>query len=348
MQFVMPNKAVVNQYIKHVICCCIAAVLLAGCSKSPEVISLAGSTMGTTYHIKVVANDRMPDAQLLQARIDLLLDKVNNEMSTYRPNSELSQFNALEPGQPIKVSDDTIKVIKEGVRLNKTTNGALDITLGPLVNLWGFGPDKRPTKIPSQATIDATMQRTGIDGISIDGNQLMKTKPSLYVDLSSVAKGFGVDQVAEMLEGYQPQGYLVEIGGEIRAKGTKPGDLPWRIAVEKPTEQDRQVQQVIEPGNIAMATSGDYRIYYEEEGERFTHIIDPRTGYPVKHRLASVTVLNKQCMTADGYATAMMVLGTEKSLALAEKEHLAVMLIEKQDDGFKVYYSSAFKPFLKQ
>ena len=348
MQFVMPIKAVVNQSLKHIIFCCIAALLLAGCSKSPEVISLAGSTMGTTYHIKVVANERMPDAQLLQARIDLLLDKVNNEMSTYRPNSELSQFNALEPGQPIQVSDDTIKVIQEGIRLNKTTDGALDITLGPLVNLWGFGPDKRPTKIPTQATIDATMARTGIDGIEIDGNQLLKSKPSLYVDLSSIAKGFGVDKVAEMLEDYQPQGYLVEIGGEVRAKGTKPGNLPWRIAVEKPTEQDREVQQVIEPGNIAMATSGDYRIYYEEDGERFTHIIDPRTGYPVKHRLASVTVLNKQCMTADGYATAMMVLGTEKSLALAEKEHLAVMLIEKQDDGFKVYYSSAFKPFLKQ
>ncbi|MCH1925287.1 FAD:protein FMN transferase [Shewanella sp. C32] len=348
MQFVLPLKATVTQSLKQLLLLTTTVIVLAGCSKTPEVISLSGSTMGTTYHIKVVSNERMPEAQLLQARIDLLLDNVNNQMSTYRPNSELSRFNQLEPGQPIQVSADTVEVIKEGIRLNHTTDGALDITLGPLVNLWGFGPDKRPIKIPSPETIAAAKERTGIDGITIDGNQLTKTKASLYVDLSSIAKGFGVDKVADLLDGYQAEGYLVEIGGEVRAKGVKPGNLAWRIAVEKPTEEDREVQQVIEPGNMAVATSGDYRIYYEEEGERFTHIIDPRTGYPVKHRLASVTVLNERCMTADGYATAMMVLGTEKSLALAEKEHLAIMLIEKQDDGFKVYYSSAFKPFLKQ
>ncbi|KFZ35914.1 hypothetical protein HR45_19315 [Shewanella mangrovi] len=325
-----------------------ASALLAGCSQAPEVISLSGSTMGTTYHIKVVANDRMPDAQLLQARIDLLLDQVNNQMSTYRPNSELSKFNEAEVSQPVKVSADTLNVIKEGIRLNRLTDGALDITLGPLVNLWGFGPDKRPVKIPTQEAIDAAKQRTGIENIVIDGDQLTKSKANLYVDLSSIAKGFGVDKVAALLQSYQPTGYLVEIGGEIDTKGTKPGGQPWRVAIEQPTEDGRSVQQVIEPGNVGVATSGDYRIYYEEDGERFTHIIDPRTGYPIKHRLASVTVVNDSCMTADGYATAMMVLGTEKSLALAEKEHLAIMLIEKQDDGFKVYYSSAFKPFIKQ
>ncbi|WP_228729993.1 FAD:protein FMN transferase [Shewanella avicenniae] len=322
--------------------------MLLGCSEAPEVISLSGSTMGTSYHIKVVANDRMPDAPLLQARIDLLLEQVNNEMSTYRPNSELSKFNAAELSQSVKVSPDTIKVVQEGIRLNKLTEGALDITLGPLVNLWGFGPDKRPTQIPTQDAIDSAKQRTGIEHILIDGDQMTKAKANLYVDLSSIAKGFGVDKVAELLESYQPAGYLVEIGGEVSAKGSKPGGAPWRVAIEKPTEDGRAVQQVIEPGNMAMATSGDYRIYYEENGERFTHIIDPRTGYPVKHRLASVTVLNESCMTADGYATAMMVLGTEKSLELAEQQHLAIMLIEKQDEGFQVYYSSAFKPYLQQ
>ena len=232
--------------------------------------------------------------------------------------------------------------------MNKLTNGALDITMGPLVNMWGFGPDARPTSIPSQFEIDQAMAETGIDGIKISGDRLKKTKPELYVDLSSIAKGFGVDKIAAILDKYGVSGYLVEIGGEVSLKGSKADGQPWRIAVERPTEDERTVQLVIEPTNIAIATSGDYRNYYEEDGQRFTHIIDPRTGYPVAHKLASVTVLDKSCMVADGLATAMMVLGTEESMALAKRENLAVMLIEKQDQGFKTYYSDAFKPYITQ
>lgn len=323
------------------------AFFISACSKQDEVISLAGSTMGTTYHIKVVPNEQMPTAQLLQAEIDLALEQVNNQMSTYRPNSELSRFNQLPLEQSVEVSPDTVKVVKEGMRLYHVTDKALDITLGPLVNLWGFGPDKRPTKVPTQAEIDAAKAKTGISELSIEGNRLSKHNAHLYVDLSSIAKGFGVDKVATILDKYHATGYLVEIGGELSIKGTKGDGSSWRVAIEKPTDEGMAVQQVIEPGTMAMATSGDYRNYYEEEGQRFTHIIDPRTGLPINHKLASVTVLHKECMTADGFATAMMVLGAEASLELAKKEHLAIMLIEKQGEGFKVYYSDAFKPFLK-
>ncbi|GIU28618.1 FAD:protein FMN transferase [Shewanella sp. MBTL60-007] len=324
------------------------AFFISGCSKQAEVISLSGNTMGTTYHIKVVPSETMPDAQLLQAEIDLALEKVNNQMSTYRPDSELSQFNQMTRRERMQVSADTATVIETGIELYKNTDGALDITLGPIVNLWGFGPDKRPTQIPSQQQIDAAMERTGIDAIEIDGNRISKQNPDIYVDLSSIAKGFGVDKIAALLDKYHPTGYLVEIGGEISLRGTKADGSLWRIAIEQPSDSGTAVQQVISPKNMAMATSGDYRNYYEEDGQRFSHLIDPRTGYPINHRLASVTVLHEQSMIADGYATAMMVLGTKASLELAKREHLAIMLIEKQDDGFKVFYSEAFKPFVTQ
>ncbi|GIU42579.1 FAD:protein FMN transferase [Shewanella sairae] len=324
------------------------AFFISACTKQVEVISLSGNTMGTTYHIKVVPNDKLPDPQLLQAEIDLALEQVNDQMSTYRPNSELSKFNQLTRQDKVEVSADTAKVIAEGLALYKTTDGALDITLGPLVNLWGFGPDKRPTQIPSQQEIDEARQRTGIDAIVVEGNRISKLNPDIYVDLSSIAKGFGVDKIAALLDKYQPMGYLVEIGGEISLRGTKADGSLWRIAIEKPGNSGDGIQQVIAPKNMAMATSGDYRNYYEENGQRFSHLIDPRTGYPINHRLASVTVLHEESMIADGYATAMMVLGTQASLELAKREHLAIMLIEKQDDGFKVFYSEAFKPFVTQ
>ncbi|WP_418358306.1 FAD:protein FMN transferase [Shewanella basaltis] len=327
-----------------------ASVLLlaiSACSSPESIISLSGSTMGTTYHIKVVPNESMPEAQLLQAEIDMALEVVNDQMSTYRHDSEISKFNQLQLQQSVKVSSDTINVINEGIRLYQETGGALDITLGPVVNLWGFGPDKRPTSVPTQSQIDAAKAKMGINELAINGTTLTKHNADLYVDLSSIAKGFGVDKIASILNKYNASGYLVEIGGEINVKGTKADGIAWRIAVEQPNDEGQSVQQVIEPGTMSMATSGDYRNFYEENGERFSHLIDPRSGYPIKHKLASATVLHSSCMTADGYATAMMVLGTEASLALAKEKDLAIMLIEKQEQGFKVYYSDAFKAYVK-
>ncbi|MGX9461168.1 FAD:protein FMN transferase [Shewanella sp. A14] len=322
-------------------------ILLSACSSPEPIVSLSGSTMGTTYHIKVVTNESMPEPQLLQAEIDMALEMVNDQMSTYRSDSELSKFNQLQVQQSVKVSADTIKVIREGMRLYQETDGALDITLGPLVNLWGFGPDKRPTSVPTQADIDAAKAKMGIFDLSISGHTLTKHNADLYVDLSSIAKGFGVDKIAAILDKYHASGYLVEIGGELNVKGTKVDGEPWRVAVEQPTSEGQAVQQVIEPGTMSLATSGDYRNFYQEDGERFSHLIDPRSGHPIKHKLASATVLHSSCMTADGYATAMMVLGTQASLALAKEKNLAIMLIEKQELGYKVYYSDAFKLYVK-
>ena len=321
---------------------------LAGCSKHVDTVSLSGSTMGTTYHIKYIPNDKTPDIQTLHADVELTLEQVNAEMSTYRPDSELSTYNRLKMGQGIVVSPDLIKVINEAKTINKTTGGALDITVGPLVNLWGFGPKRGQVEPPKQADIDAARQMVNIDGVVVNGERLEKGSKALYADLSSIAKGFGVDKVASIFDKYDVSGYLVEIGGELRVKGTKADGSEWKIAIEKPTTGERKVQQVIALGDMSMATSGDYRNYFEENGKRYNHIIDPRSGMPVQHRLASVTVLNKDCMVADGYATAIMVMGVKESLALAKKQNLAIMLIEKQDDGFNVHYSDAFKKIVKE
>ncbi|GLS82757.1 FAD:protein FMN transferase [Paraferrimonas haliotis] len=320
------------------------AFILTGCAKPDPILSLSGSTMGTTYHIKVVDNGQLPESLLLQNQIDIELEAVNNQMSTYRPKSEISRFNQMPIGS-LKVSKDLVTVLNEGLRLYEATDGALDISIGPLINLWGFGPDKRPTIIPTDDEIALVKQRSGIHNVQVEGLRLIKQSNDLYLDLSSIAKGFGVDKVAELLRKHGATSFLVEIGGEVRTQGIKPDDTPWRIAIEKPNGQG-DIEKIIALGDHAVATSGDYRNYYEDAGKRLSHIIDPRTGKPIDHRLTSVTVIHDSTMTADGYATALLVLGTEQGLKIANEQKLAAMFIDKSDDGFVTHYSEAFKPYL--
>lgn len=329
------------------------AFFLTGCGQEtvqskPE-IHITGSTMGTYYSIKV-ADDAVQDGAKLQAEVDVLLERVNDQMSTYRPDSELSRFNQHKDNTPVVVSRDTARVVTEAIHIGRESRGALDVTVGPLVNLWGFGPDAKPTKVPSDELISQTRQKTGLGNLhvntSVDADTLQKDIPDLYVDLSAIAKGFGVDKVAEYLESLGARNYLVEIGGELRLNGVNGKGHPWRVAIEKPTVNAGSVQEVIQPGDNGVATSGDYRNYYELDGKRFSHTIDPLTGKPITHRMVSVTVIHPSCMTADGLATALTVMGPEKSLAYAKEQGLAIFVITKTDDGFEESYSDAFKPYL--
>ncbi|MBY5990605.1 FAD:protein FMN transferase [Ferrimonas balearica] len=322
------------------------ALLLLGCTPAQEVISIQGRTMGTTYHISWVQPAKPVEKLTLQAAIDTRLEQVNDSMSTWRPDSLISQFNRHQFTTPMRVDSDFVRVVREGVRLAELTDGALDVTVGPLVNLWGFGPDGRIESAPSAEAIREAQARVGVSHLVLDGHFLRKDRPDIYLDLSAIAKGYGVDVVAQVLEDRGIHDYLVEVGGELRLKGVKPDGQRWRIAVEQPDESGREVFKVIEPGEMAVATSGDYRNFFEEDGRRFSHLIDPRTGEPVNTRLASATVLAPSSMTADGLATAFIVMGTEASLALAERQNLPVMLIEKSEQGYQVYYSSTFKPYL--
>jgi thiamine biosynthesis lipoprotein len=323
-------------------------LLLAGCEQPPQQVHLSGPTMGTSYNIKYLQQDGLPSSDDLHKEIDRLLEEVNDQMSTYRKDSELSRFNQYQGIDPFEVSNQTATVVKEAIRLNGLTEGALDVTVGPLVNLWGFGPEARPEVVPTNAELAERKANTGIHHLSVEGNKLSKDLPHLYVDLSTIAKGWGVDVVANYIESQGIHNYMVEVGGEIRLKGLNRDGVPWRIAVEKPTVDERSIQEIIEPGDMAIATSGDYRNYFERDGVRYSHIINPQTGRPIHNRVVSVTVLDKSCMTADGLATGLMVLGDEKGIEIAEQNHIPVFMIVKTDDGFKEIASSAFKPYLNR
>ncbi|AHG79042.1 FAD:protein FMN transferase [Mannheimia varigena] len=330
----------------------IFSLFLNACEKAPEQITLQGKTMGTTYTVKYIDNGEvknLANPEKVKSELDRLLVEVNNQMSTYQQDSEISRFNQLkEANQAVEISQDFAKVVQEAIRLNKITEGALDVTVGPLVNLWGFGPDKRLNKVPSDEQIKERSSYVGIDKISLkmEGKPILtKTMPNLYLDLSSIAKGFGVDKLAEHLEKIGVSNYLVEIGGELRGKGKNLQGLDWRIAIEQPImEQAQSVQITVPLHNLGMATSGNYRNYFEDEnGNRLSHIIDPQKLSPVSHNLASITVLAPTTMTADGLSTGLFVLGAEKALALAEREKLAIFLIVKSGDKFETQMSSEFK-----
>ena len=329
------------------------AFLLAACQPAePEQpqLHLTGSTMGTYYSVKVVGTDEAR-AQELQTEIDRRLELVNDQMSTYREDSELSRFNRHADDSPFPVSADTARVVTAALQQGRLTGGVLDVTVGPLVNLWGFGPDARPTRIPSEQQLAEVRTRTGLQHLRVlvddKGEYLQKSVPGLYVDLSAIAKGFGVDVVSEYLAEEGLTNHLVEIGGEVRVSGLNARGQQWRIAVEKPGPGTGSVQQVVGLDNNSIATSGDYRNYYELDGKQLSHTIDPATGHPIDNRLASVTVIHPSCMIADALATALQVMGTERALAFAEEHRLAIYLLTKTDEGFRVDMSSAFEKYLR-
>ncbi|UUO22696.1 FAD:protein FMN transferase [Colwellia sp. M166] len=324
-------------------------LVLGGCFPSNDLARqeylMQGNTMGTTYNIKVVGENI--DSVKLQQGIDEKLKQLNQEMSTYINDSELSTFNQSSSLAPVSVSPGLARVLKEAIRLGKLSEGALDVTVGPLVNLWGFGPEYRPETVPSDELLAQTKARVGLDKLVFEQGMLSKSIPNLYVDLSTIAKGYGVDLVAEFIEANGINNYLVEIGGEMRLKGFKHTGELWHVAIEKPLTNERAVHQIIIPKDNAVATSGDYRIYFEADGQRFSHIIDPKIGKPINHKLVSVTVIHPSSMTADGLSTAMMVMGEEKALAFAEENDLAVYIIAKTDHGFVEQSTVKFMQYLK-
>jgi thiamine biosynthesis lipoprotein len=302
--------------------------------------------MGTTYSVQLV--DPPPDLDLdrLRLRIDAELERVNAQMSTYRPDSELSRFNAAPGTDWMPVSPELAATVAAAKRIGAASGGALDVTVGPLVNLWGFGPDLSEDDVPAPAAIAAGLDRTGLERLEVrlDPPALRKARADLYVDLSAIAKGHGADRVAAVLDTAGVDDLLVEIGGELYGRGRNGRGEPWRIAVERPQSDGRRVLRVVPLRNTGMATSGDYRNFFELDGVRYSHSIDPATGWPVRHELASVTVLADTAMEADGWATALLVLGPARGQALAESLGLAALFIERHDDDrLAVTATSAFE-----
>lgn len=308
-----------------------------------------GMTMGTGYLVKITDLPANIKPEALQAELDALLREINRSMSTYDEDSELSRINQNRNPEAIALSPELYTVLKEAVRVNRLSGGAFDITVGPLVNLWGFGPELRENAVPAPTAIQQALERVGIDKIELHDTEsptLHKLHPEVYLDLSAIAKGYGVDRLAEHLETLNIKNYMVEIGGEIRVKGVNAQSNPWHIAIEKPSPSGRNVFKIIAPGDLSVATSGDYRNYFEQDGKRYSHTIDPRTGWPVGHTLASVTVLAATCMHADAMATAFMVLGPEKGYALALTEKLPAMFIVKSPEGFELRVTPAMESLI--
>ena len=333
-------------------------VLLAACGPSAErqAVVLQGKTMGTTYTVKYLSDGLkdLPPPEQVQADLDKLLVEVNRQMSTYDPSSEISRFNQLQAvGEPMEISADFAFVTAEAFRLNGLTQGALDVTVGPLVNLWGFGPDKTVTREPTDEQIRQASAVVGTDKIILAGGSgkqtLAKKVAGTYLDLSSIAKGFGVDKLAIHLEGLGVENYLVEIGGELRGRGKNERGETWRIGIEQPQIlQGGNTQIVVPLANHSLATSGDYRNFHvDAHGRRLSHIIDPQKHVPINHNLASVSVIADSATTADGLSTALFVLGEQRALQLAEQQGLAVFLIIRDGSGYRTEMSSAFKQLLR-
>jgi thiamine biosynthesis lipoprotein len=316
-------------------------LLLTGCDSGPEIIKISGSKMGTTYHVTVVADQPAPDD--LAKRIDAVLDIVDHSMSTYKAASELSQFNDLAVGSSQQISADFARVLAVSKTVWERSGGAFDPTVGPLVDLWGFGPIATDV-VPEQAQIDAAKAELGFQYLTLNNSELAKSK-AVRVDLSAVAKGYAVDLVADLLEMLALPDYLVEVGGEMRLSGSNPEGMPWRVAIELPSLMP-QVERIIAVQDMAVATSGDYRNYFEQQGVRYSHTIDPRTGQPITHSLASVTVLAELCADADAWATAFMVLGDKEGMALANELAIPLYMLIKDGAGFKAIHSRAFEPYL--
>ena len=321
---------------------------LQGCAKTSEQLVFSGMTMGTTYQVKIAPGSASVPNNLAD-QIDDRLQGLDATFTTYQKTSELMRFNQSMINEPQTISLDMVEVMKIAREVFLLTHGAFDPTVGPLVNLWGFGPELTIDKIPTAEDIAPYLASVGFDHLSLDKKTKTAVRQAeIQLDFSAVAKGYAVDAVADLLVSQGLEHYLVEVGGELRAKGHKSDRQPWRVAIEKPSLEPGGVQQVVVLDNNAVATSGDYRNYFEKEGKRYSHTIDPRSGFPITHNLASVTVVDNTAARADALATGMMVLGPEQALLVAEQNGIAVYLLVKLSEGFEVQYSSAFSRFISE
>ena len=325
--------------------------LLVACKPFDDVVPmvLQGKTMGTTYNITIANPAENLSENELQQGVDQLLLNVNQQMSTYIDDSEISQFNKLAINRWQTVSTDFIEVALLSQQLSTLSGGRFDVTIGPLIELWGFGRESS-SSVPSDEAITEAKAKVGWQAldIDVDKQQLRKTKP-ISVNLSAIAKGFGVDKIAGYLETNGVENYLVEIGGEIRVKGLSPSDQSWRLGIEKPSLSQQGAQEIVALSDASIATSGDYRNYFEENGLRYSHTIDPQTGKPVRHNIASVTVIALTAALADGYATALNVMGLDDALSLAKEQQLAAFFIlydQNQEGGYREVMTSQFDQYL--
>ncbi|PLD67382.1 FAD:protein FMN transferase ApbE [Klebsiella quasipneumoniae] len=333
-----------------------ACVLFSGCDSATTPATpastatvLGGKTMGTFWRVSVIGVDEAK-AQALRAKVQAQLDADDRLLSTWKNDSALMRFNHATDTRPWPVSEAMADIVTLSLRIGAKTHGAMDITVGPLVNLWGFGPDKQPVATPDAQAIAAAKARTGLQHLQVinqSGRQfLQKDIPDLFVDLSTVGEGYAADHLARLMEQEGISRYLVSVGGALVSRGMNGEGKPWRVAIQKPTDRENAVQAIVDINGHGISTSGSYRNYYELDGKRISHVIDPQTGQPITHKLVSVTVIAPTALEADGWDTGLMVLGPEKAQQVVREQGLAVYMIVKEGEGFKTWMSPQFRTFL--
>jgi thiamine biosynthesis lipoprotein len=329
----------------------VCAAVLAGCAMTPPAARetlLSGETMGSAWTVKIVGALPMPAPQL-QAGVQARFEAVNQALSTYRADSALSRFNAEDSGEWVDVDPELAAVMAYALSLAEASGGAYDITVGPPVNLWGFGPDPATHRVPDANAVAQARTRVGWRKVEVDAARSRARKqPGVRVDLSSLGKGRGVDRVAEYLDSQGVSNYLIDLSGKLRAHGHNSAGGAWLVAVERPVADATSDDSVVEPEVVTLrdssvATAGDYRRFFEVDGRHYSHIIDPLTGAPVTHRTVSATALDSTCMQADAWATLLMVMQPDAALALADARNLKALLIARTSPGFRLQPSAAWR-----
>lgn len=320
-------------------------LLTGGCRQQPfdDRLMLSGETMGTTWSV-VLRPASAVNAAELKHQLQELLNRINALMSTYDQSSEVSRFNRQTTTDWFDLSDETFAVVELAQLISSQTAGAFDISVGPLVDLWGFGATEPEQTPPAADQLRDVLTGVGYQHLRLRAQppSIGKQVPALRIDLSAIAKGYAVDVLTEHLDRLQVKNYLVEIGGEMKMSGYRYDGTPWRVAIEKPLEGIRTVERIFPLTDIALATSGNYRNYFEVDGQRYGHTIDPASGQPIRHKLASVTVFDPACARADALATALMVMGEERGIGFSEEHNIAAYFLIHEKTGLVSYKSPAF------
>lgn len=315
--------------------------ILSGCGNGDTQESFGGPIMGSRYAIQYVRHPGMSGPVEVQQQVEAILADVDRQMSTYRSDSDIERFNNLPANHCQAMPASILDLVRVGEQLSSQSEGAFDLTVEPLLNLWGFGPQAREEKVPTAEALAEARQRVGHGHLRIDGDQLCKDA-AVEVDFNSIAAGYAVDRIAAQLEAAGIQNYLVQVTGELKAVGKKLDGSPWRIALEEPRDDKQVAERIIAIDGYGVSTSGDYRNYFEQDGRRYSHTFDARTGRPVLHDLASVTVIHPQALMADGLSTLLLILGPERGRDYAEKNQIAAFFVMRTDTGFVTSTSQAF------
>ena len=320
---------------------------VTGCAR-PDHATIRGLTMGTSYTVELAAPIDDAVRTRLTQLIEAELAAINRAMSTYDPRSELSEFNRRQDFRWMPASPGLLEVLDNASRISTSTQGAFDVTVGPLVDLWGFGPEIRTRRVPDDAVIERVRESVDYQHVQIhpSAGAIRKRHSRTQVDLCAIAKGYGVDRVALILDRQGVHDYLVEIGGELRAKGTTAAGKPWRVGIERPVEGRHVVGEIVALENLAIATSGTTEDFFEQDGRHYSHIINPKTARPVEHSAIAVSVVTDTTMEADAWATALVVLGPDRGYSLAQARGLAVLFVTASGPTFDVRVTDAFRAHL--